>query len=1149
MRRLLATLCLFLFGIVNSALHGADNPNPAEERENPFELPTFSLLRRTETFQFKDLPTPFVLKHLPILKGSDQIVINAIRLVKDVDYQIHYPTGTIILLKNYPDDASVQVAYHTLPFTIKKQYKRALFQQQGPFVERPSRITVTEGRVDQPAETEPSLLQVTGTQTFGISTGSGRSLSQNQALQISIDGNVSENVSVTARLSDQDLPIQGGTEDLEDLDQKLIQITSPNITATFGDFEGSLGNSEFIFFPRALEGVQVEGNFKWGTIHLIPSSIPKGQSSSKTIRGEEGRSHYRIDANGEFVIVKAGSEIVWLNGERMRPGGNNDYIIRDYGDPIIEFTNKHLITSNDVIRVDFEFIPEDLAYQRNLYGMSSTLNLPGDRVTVGLAYAVESDLNDPENAFIIINEDDLAELERNELDADLDGKLLIAPQRRTIWGIDGRLNLNDQTSVEGELAFGAFDKNTFSKKDPKVLGQAWKLLANSAGEKLQLNLDFRSLDANFVPVGASSTNRSRFRYEEQYTEERFDDLYLFGTSSPSQPADEKSLDFDVQLKPYRWLQLTSGLGRTEEKLEMRELENVENKEIEDEELTSDTLTLRNNFNWGFDFKPSKLPGLRNDSQRSTSKVGGVDQFRKSRQQWNLSHRLRPFNLNASLEQLESTDLDFLDRDNLNRKRDISTARIDLADFKWASINTRYSVEEAFEKEVLLAVDGKTLGFSDDWKLSTIARTWTIGLFSQPRKWTNLSTNISRRVFQSRRGLGSDATTQLADITWRLTPFNSALLGEVSYELDKKLSTERREFYTNINPYTGREIQPGEGVYVKIDDLHYQEDFEEGNYIKLIQNIGDKPVSAIDTTFRLRFRPRRIFSRRTRTTRQQILGLPDKQTKQPSRENHIEWLVKAISGQALVRITEEQEAPDLLSLYLLRDLQNERTASGRINQRYQLEFSPSSKFELNLNLDTVKFLNRRINNRERHRRRRDWEVGLTLNPTRKISFVGKWEQNREEEQFSQFNQEGELPKPISDLTEFKRVNEVELRYEFNRQMRLGITGGYETTSDLERLDDEPEARTQTLSIENQLIYSFISKGRVNFNYRIGYGSSEGGIPFTRYNFYEGISHEVRTTADYKVRRVTDLLLRFNYRLLSTKQRKPEHRLAMEVVAEL
>ena len=39
------------------------------------------------------------------------------------------------------------------------------------------------------------------------------------------------------------------------------------------------------------------------------------------------------------------------------------------------------------------------------------------------------------------------------------------------------------------------------------------------------------------------------------------------------------------------------------------------------------------------------------------------------------------------------------------------------------------------------------------------------------------------------------------------------------------------------------------------------------------------------------------------------------------------------------------------------------------------------------------------------------------------------------------------------------------------------------------------------------------------------------------------------ADYKLRKFTDLLFRLNYRLLSTNQRKPEHRLEMTVSAEL
>ena len=63
--------------------------------------------------------------------------------------------------------------------------------------------------------------------------------------------------------------------------------------------------------------MQVSGDFKWENFISYRSAIPKGQSASKTIRGEEGRSEYRIDVEGEFVIVKAGTEIVWLNGQRM----------------------------------------------------------------------------------------------------------------------------------------------------------------------------------------------------------------------------------------------------------------------------------------------------------------------------------------------------------------------------------------------------------------------------------------------------------------------------------------------------------------------------------------------------------------------------------------------------------------------------------------------------------------------------------------------------------------------------------------------------------------------------------------------------------------------------------------------------------------
>ena len=379
MGKLLATSYFLFIGILISV------PYTAKSERDPLQLPSLSLLQKTDSVRFKDLPDPFILKHWPPIRDSERITVDGVQLAKNLDYLIDYNAGTLRFLKDYPPEAILQITYQTLPFAIKKGYKRDLFRQDQPLEEPRDELTLkSRGDLTEQRLPESALppVQVTGTQTFGVSVGSNRSLSPERALRISVDGKVSENVSVTALLSDQDLPIQpeGTTENIQDIDQKLIRITSPNVTGLLGDFEGSLGNTD-IFFDRALEGVQVSGDFRWGKFHLIPTAIPKGQSASKTIRGEEGRSEYRIDVDGEFVIVKAGTEIVWLNGQRMRRGENNDYVIRDYGDPIIEFTSKHLITSNDVVRVDFEYIPEDLAYQRNLQGVSGSLNLPGERVT------------------------------------------------------------------------------------------------------------------------------------------------------------------------------------------------------------------------------------------------------------------------------------------------------------------------------------------------------------------------------------------------------------------------------------------------------------------------------------------------------------------------------------------------------------------------------------------------------------------------------------------------------------------------------------------------------------------------------------------------------------------------------------------------
>ena len=1206
--------------------------------ENSLNLPIFSVIQKTESFQLTADTSEFTVTYPPILPNSEKITTSngSIVLVRGIDYQIDFYAGKVALEKSkmlqflstedglLPKETrretgtrltgegaqesrpsttkDVTITYRTLPFAIEKVYQRELFGSDDALPSDNLTTTGTSpGVVGQGLGTQsvpPSQLEVSGSQTFGISMGSGRAGSQTQELRFNAEGKVSENISVLLMLSNQDLPIQpeGTTENIQDIDEKLVRITHPNVSGTLGDFEGSLGSSEFIFFPRALEGVQVDGEFSWGRFHLIPSALPKGQSTSLVIPGEEGRSEYRLAVDGEYVIVKAGSEIVWLNGERMRRGENNDYVIREYGNPIIEFNSKHLITRNDIIRVDFEYIPEDKAYQQNLYGINSVFTLPSNRLSFGASYAVETDLNQPEQALIILSDADVDALRHNILDADGDGSLLTAPQKHTVWGLESRLNLTEQMWMEGQFAYSALDKNTYSTVDRKEVSQAWKLNGYAGWEKLTANLDIRAMDAGFVPVGASSSNRSRGRYETQYATEGFDDAFLFSTASPSQTQDETTLNLALRGMPTHWLAMDAGLGRSEERDGYQDPGAAET-------------TRRNNFNWGINFnqrasrsgvrldrtfnspengqmralqtgrnynrvderknetaKPGLLkflPNLRWDDYRSNVTMQSADAeevFRKSRQEGNLVYPLGPFEVSGTLGRLESNDAQNAIR---NRRRNRSTARVNLVGFKWASLHNSYELESDFAKEPLLAVDGEALGISD-WQRDTTARTWKMGIFSQQGKWVNLTTNLARRRLKAHTELGTDTTTQLADIALQLTPLSRAIDAEITYELDKKLTTQRREIYTDIHPHTGRRLQPGEGYFVKLDDLHYVEDLEEGTHIKIYQNVGDKPTTAIDAAFRLRFQPRQFFARRKRnptvgeTSRSRFPSV--------SERNKLEWFLNALRGQTRLWLTEEQEAEDAVSLYLLRNLQGSQTLFGRVNQHHRLEFSPSPQFSFEFNLRLGRTLNRRINTQERNRQHRTWDVALSVNPTQRLSVGTSWEQRRETEKYSQLHEvarletaptgtsspdspEPEPPTPISDLRQFEQNTELNLQYQLSRVVRWSGIGGYKRTKDQEYLDEEPEARTRTFSFENRVTYSLIGKGRVDFNYKLGYGESEGGIPIAQYYFYEGISHEVRMIADYRLRKFTDLLFRVNYRLLSTQQRKPEHRLEMSVSAEL
>ena len=1111
---------------------------------NNVEIGQMSLFKKSEQLVLTRPIQKYQLTHWPIITHSEKVFVDNSLLSRSQDYEIDYNSGKIIFTQAIPLGTTLRIDYEIIPIDIKRRYKRELFpKEHSAQISNLAEEKKTERREmpeERKIQQEPSL-QVSGTKTFSISLGSKRSLSPDQSLNVNISGNVSENVSVLAILSDQNLPFQpeGTTEELRDIDQKLIKITSPHFRATMGDFRATLGDSEFVFFSRALEGVSASANLRSVHLEVIPSAIPKGQSDSKVIYGVEGQSEYRIDVDGQFVVVKAGSEIVWLNGEKMKRGEDNDYIIRDYGDPIIEFTSKHLITSHDVILVDFEYVQEDAAYRKELHGANFGLNLWNDRAKLGLSWAEEAD--DKDKPYILLSEEQIDKLRRNQLDEDQTSETLVLPtppQRRSVWGLNGLLELGRSIFLQGEFAEDELDTNSFSTLDEIEKNHAWKISANALTEKFQANLAARYYDAGFSPVGGTTQNRTRMLYEERYQNEEYGDVF-FDEQITKGDSDESSFRFDVQYQPFDGISLDAGIGRTFRKPE-NNLEGNQQSAIPQTDPTPLGLPYKGGSSyeegspyegesnqqsddWSREIRVNiqDFPNIYNRYQENSSKVDGIENFRTIREIWQLKHRLGPFSIAGSKNSIKSLDLDPSDAVNRNYKHNEINLESKLLDFKWVNISGKLGMEKDYKKKEKFAIDGVPLSYGD-WELDTSAKTWMLSIDSKPKRWLDSAMNLSRRIFKMHGDIGTDTITNLADFSLRLTPLRRSIDIGVNYEVDKKLSTEKREIYTNeIN---GRKIESGQGSYVKIDEYHYQEDYEKGDYIRIVRTVGDKPVSSVDAEFRLRFSPRRMVGQASR-------------------------LLKTFEIDARFDITEEQEEPDFSDLYLLQNLLKQKTIFGRQIQRYRLEFSPSMFLSSELSHYRRRLLNQRINSVKRRQNSQEWEWRLNLTPISKLSFSAEYGKRTSQEKLTNLGIEGNQPLDISDIHRKEKTGSLGVRYELANSLSAKLQGEIETEECLDLLELQSETNTRQSSIESGLIYSILGKGRFDLSYRTAYGKSSGELPIARYGFYDGISHEIRMRADYKVHKFTDLIIRLNYRFFTSELTKPEHRAEIEAVAEL
>lgn len=365
MRLRLLALLLVLAGAPAFAQEPVDDPGAFRDTLD---------LRRPLTLRPFVLPQTLALRLDGVPLDTAQYVLNA-------------RTGALTLrLDPPPADTSVLVAaYRTLPLAAFAEPVSR--RRVAPEADTLGQRRVVEGeRVGggDPLFGEASRLQRRGSISRGIVAGNRRDVSIESGLRMELSGEIADGVEVQAVLTDENTPIQpeGTTQRLSDFDRVYVQLDTRRGQARLGDIDVAFTGTEFAPYVRKLQGATVTARLPAlfdglvaGGSATVSGATSRGLFRSQDVAALEGvQGPYRLRGRDgeEFIIVIAGSERVYLNGQLLTRGEANDYVI-DYATGELTFTPRRLITAESRITVDFEYTTSE--FTRTVIGTEAEAGL------------------------------------------------------------------------------------------------------------------------------------------------------------------------------------------------------------------------------------------------------------------------------------------------------------------------------------------------------------------------------------------------------------------------------------------------------------------------------------------------------------------------------------------------------------------------------------------------------------------------------------------------------------------------------------------------------------------------------------------------------------------------------------------------------
>ncbi|GAB3011925.1 hypothetical protein GCM10027051_13270 [Niabella terrae] len=311
-----------------------------------------------------------------------------------MSYQIDY-LHAALFWKLPPQDSLVIVRYRVFPFKLNPTAQNRSFDSLLRYSAAPIPPPADQ-RADNRSLFNFGNINAQGSFGRQVGFGNNQDMVLQSNLNIQLSGMLADSIELQAAITDNNVPIQpeGNTQYLNEFDEVYIRFKKKNWQLNVGDMDLREDRSHFLSFYKRLQGISFETRQQLSkqtqSTTLVSGSIAKGKFTRNVFQGLEGnQGPYRLTgANNElFFIVLANTERVFIDGELLQRGEDQDYVI-DYNTAELSFTPRRMITKDSRIQVEFEYA--DRNYLNTNLFVSQDLNF-SDKLRLRIGYFSNSD--------------------------------------------------------------------------------------------------------------------------------------------------------------------------------------------------------------------------------------------------------------------------------------------------------------------------------------------------------------------------------------------------------------------------------------------------------------------------------------------------------------------------------------------------------------------------------------------------------------------------------------------------------------------------------------------------------------------------------------------------------------------------------------